>query len=682
MSLDCIPRSPGRSFRVRGVARRRCASFLVTAALVPWSGSAVGTTAAAAAAPAPAIGTARDAWVSLLAPERRASWIPKFAGSPPGEDPMGTFRFSDGTLRVEYDGVSPFDGRFGHLFFELPGVRYDLVIEYRFLDAQAPGAPGWAWRNSGVMLYCQPPDTMAQDQPFPVSVEVQFLGGDGRGPRATGNLCTPGTHVDIHGERATAHVIPSTAPTFDGDTWVTMHIEVRGTDGIRVLIDGTVVNACAGAVLDSGDASARRLMDAGSAPGPWTSPWIALQAESHAIEFRRVDVRPVAAPAPEQRDGGAAGDTDRTAVSTTPDAATDLVFTFEAADGTPLEAKLTLPAGRRGPAPVVFYLHGAGPRSYDNPYRYMDADGERRIARYLDFHAAHLAQRGIAFCRMSKRGCTALPEAPWMRLDRAVFSTATLSVLLEDYATGLRMLRTRPEIDPTRIVLLSSSEGTRLAPRLAAMLPDGIAGIAMVGYAADNARDTIVWQSSEGPWRNVQHLVPAARDGTLTRAEFDAAVLDRPALASTLPFDALDADRDGALTAEDLRAINRPRLDAILSAVERGDDDFLWRHLMNLTAAHLREWWQDEPNHAALRRLAPDLPLAIFHGALDGTCRVEGVEEAEAAFRQAGRTNLAVFIDPDGDHDLDWSHETASAGGPAMYVTVFEVIRGWLNERR
>ncbi len=48
------------------------------------------------------------------------------------------------------------------------------------MGEQCPGGPGWAIRNSGVMLHCQSPESMRKDQDFPVSVEVQFLGGDGR----------------------------------------------------------------------------------------------------------------------------------------------------------------------------------------------------------------------------------------------------------------------------------------------------------------------------------------------------------------------------------------------------------------------------------------------------------------------------------------------------------------------
>lgn len=350
----------------------------------------------------------------------------------------------------------------------------------------------------------------------------------------------------------------------------------------------------------------------------------------------------------------------------------DIIINFVAADDFPLEAKLTLPADRDGPVPVVFYLHGAGARSYDNPYRYTDADGAPHIGFYFDALSREFARRGIAFFRMSKRGCVALPEAPWMRFDQAVFKTATPSVLLSDYQAGLAALRERPEINATRIIFFGSSEGTRLAPQLALSSPDGVIGLVLQSYAADNAHDTIVWQNTVGPWRNIQHLIPAARDGTLTRAEFDDAVTATPSLAQSLPFDTFDADRNGEITADEMATIVRPRLDAILSAVEQEDDALLARLLGNLSAAYLREWWNAEPTSALLLKL--NLPIAIFHGKLDGTCRVEGVQETQKALLDAGRGDVLVKLYPTSNHDLDWSHDAAMTGGPQAYKDTYDHI--------
>ncbi len=356
---------------------------------------------------------------------------------------------------------------------------------------------------------------------------------------------------------------------------------------------------------------------------------------------------------------------------------TDQVITFKAADGADLEAKLSLPADREGRVPVVLYLHGAGPRTYDNPFGYRDESGQVQVGCYLDFFAEQLAQRGVALFRMSKRGCKAVGPPRWMQIERDVFSKATMPVLLDDYAAALRQLRERDEIDASRIVLIGSSEGTRLAPLLAQREPHGVVGVLMLGYAADNARDTVIWQSSVGPWRNVQNLIPAARDGTLSREEYDEAVAVSESLAGVLPFAPLDADQNGQLTAEDLERINRPRLEMLLKAVEDRNDDVLWTQLMNLSSGYLLEWWDAEPNWKNLQPL--DIPLHIFHGMLDGTCRVEGVHEAEQALRDAGRSNLSVHIYEGENHDLGWSWQSAREGGPAAFRDAFDVVTALVN---
>ncbi|MCC6907218.1 MAG: hypothetical protein IT430_04690 [Phycisphaerales bacterium] len=350
---------------------------------------------------------------------------------------------------------------------------------------------------------------------------------------------------------------------------------------------------------------------------------------------------------------------------------TDEVIAFKAADGADLEAKLSLPK-RDGRAPVVFYLHGAGPRTYDNPFGYRDEAGQVQVGRYLDFFAEQLAQRGVAFFRMSKRGCKAVGPPQWMQIEREVFSKATMSVLLDDYAAALRLLAQRDDIDASRIVLMGSSEGTRLGPLLARREPQGVVGVVMLGYAADNARDTVVWQSSIGPWRNVQNLIAAARDGELSRAEYDEAIAANASLARILPFDPLDADQSGQLTAEDLELINRPRLQILLKAVEDRNDDVLWTQLMNLSSAYLLEWWDADPNWKNLQPL--DVPLHIFHGTLDGTCRVEGVHEAEQALRDADRENLTLHIYEGENHDLGWSWRNAREGGPAAFRDAFDLV--------
>jgi serine/threonine protein kinase/pimeloyl-ACP methyl ester carboxylesterase len=352
----------------------------------------------------------------------------------------------------------------------------------------------------------------------------------------------------------------------------------------------------------------------------------------------------------------------------------DLFIRFSATDGTPLEGKLSLPAGAKGQVPVVFYLHGSGPRTVDNPIQ--DAGG-RVVYRYLDFFSHELARRGVAFFRISKRGCTSDPSGR-PTTDRSVFSKATPSVLLDDYAKALEVLRQRSEIDANRIVVFGSSEGTRLAPKLTTRSPKGIVGLVLKSYVSVNLRETIVWQLTVGPWRNIQKLIPAAADGKLTRADYDAAVKNNPWLAKVLNFGSLDTDGDGIVTPEELSRGNLRPLEDILKAVdERNDADL--RQALNLSSAYLLEDWNGPPTHVTLLKL--DIPIAIFHGELDGTVSIEGVREAEAAFRAAGKTNLVVRTYPYHDHDLNWTIPAASRGGPTPFREAFDFVARLVGSR-
>lgn len=234
-----------------------------------------------------------DGWIQLFNGKDLTGWTPKIRGHELGVNYADTFRVEDGVIKVAYDKYEgPFRGRYGHLFYEEPYSNYLLRIEYRFVGEQAKGGPGWATRNSGVMIHGQDPKEMTKDQEFPVSIEVQFLGGDGKNPRNTGNLCTPGTNVVMDGKLHTPHCTNSSSDTFHGDQWVTAEIEVHGGKTIRHKINGKTVLKYSEPQLDPADANAKKLLDAGAAK-IITGGTISLQSESHPVEFRKVELKPL-----------------------------------------------------------------------------------------------------------------------------------------------------------------------------------------------------------------------------------------------------------------------------------------------------------------------------------------------------------------------------------------------------
>lgn len=244
--------------------------------------------ALAAATPA----QAEEGWVELFNGKDLQGWTPKIRGYPLGENYGNTFRVEDGYLTVGYEAYDEYNERFGHLFYEKPFSNYRLRVEYRFIGDQATGGPGWARRNSGVMLHGESPETMSVHQDFPASIEVQLLGADPGETRTTANLCTPGTNVVMDGELFLPHCTPSSSKSYEGEQWVTVEIEVRGGELIRHIIDGETVLEYTQPQLDDRDAHARELIEKNGGK-ILTGGTISLQSESHPVQFRRVALLPL-----------------------------------------------------------------------------------------------------------------------------------------------------------------------------------------------------------------------------------------------------------------------------------------------------------------------------------------------------------------------------------------------------
>jgi hypothetical protein len=233
----------------------------------------------------------KEEWIPLFNGKDLQNWIVKIRGHEPGVNFGDTFKVENGVMKVGYAAYgAAFDNRFGHIFYKDPFSFYRLRVEYRFVGEQAPSAPTWALRNSGIMFHSQDPKTMLAGQDFPISIEVQFLGGMSNGtPRTTGNMCSPGTNIVYGGRLTTTHCINSTSDTFDGDQWVTAEIVVHGGGKVAHLINGKTVIEYSEPQVGGGSVSGHN--PAVKQDGKiLTEGFISLQSESHPVEFRKVEL--------------------------------------------------------------------------------------------------------------------------------------------------------------------------------------------------------------------------------------------------------------------------------------------------------------------------------------------------------------------------------------------------------
>ncbi len=232
---------------------------------------------------------AQKGWIKLFNGKDLKDWNIKIAKHDYNENYGNTFYVEDSMLKVKYDAYTTFDQQYGHIYYKKPFSHYLIRVEYRFVGEQAKGGEDWAIRNSGVMLHCQDPKTILKNQDFPISVEGQLLGGNGKDERPTGNVCTPGTTIEIKSKLVKSHCTNSTSKTFHGNQWVRAEFLVLGDSLIKHIINGDTVLSYTHPKIGGGNVTnydPQQKID-GTA---LKKGYISLQSESHPIEFRLVEL--------------------------------------------------------------------------------------------------------------------------------------------------------------------------------------------------------------------------------------------------------------------------------------------------------------------------------------------------------------------------------------------------------
>ncbi|RIW12539.1 DUF1080 domain-containing protein [Algoriphagus lacus] len=237
------------------------------------------------------IDAGKSEWKVLFNGKDLTGWTPKIHHHEVGDNYANTFRVKDGAIVVDYEDYGDFDNRFGHLFYEKPFSSFHLKWEYRFTDQFLETAPGYTFRNSGIMFHSQAPETILKEQDWPISVEYQMYAEEKEGvARPTGNMCSPGTDVVFEGKIDPRHCINSSSPTFKWDEWVKAELIVYGDSIVHHLVNGDTVLTYSKPQIGGGVAN--RFNPAIKVDGtPLKSGYIGLQSEGQGVMFREIRIR-------------------------------------------------------------------------------------------------------------------------------------------------------------------------------------------------------------------------------------------------------------------------------------------------------------------------------------------------------------------------------------------------------
>ncbi|MHB1329599.1 MAG: alpha/beta hydrolase family protein [Gemmatimonadales bacterium] len=281
--------------------------------------------------------------------------------------------------------------------------------------------------------------------------------------------------------------------------------------------------------------------------------------------------------------------------------------------GHTLAGTLTLPKGAsaRARVPAVITITGSGSQDRDEAIPMFK--GYRLFREIADT----LGRRGIAVLRMDDRGHGGSGG------NAAVSTSADFA---KDIQAGLAYLRTRPEIDASKLALVGHSEGGLIAPKVAAVEPDlaGIVLLAGTGYAG---RPILTFQVSNSI-KNDTSLTPARRDSALAGV---STMID--SLAATSPWMRYFLEYDPSTTARKVKT-----------------------------------------------------PVLILNGATDLQVTVDHVPLLEKAFKEAGNQDVTAKILPNLNHLFVYDPD----GFPGRYVQLpsfavdketLGLVADWLSKR-
>lgn len=341
-------------------------------------------------------------------------------------------------------------------------------------------------------------------------------------------------------------------------------------------------------------------------------------------------------------------------------------------DGERVTGKLDLPSGIKSISELVIFVQSSGPHTYLDKRR-----SGAGTFNYFDLFVEEFNKRGIGFFVYSRRGVTLGSQPPYYdSINSDKYKKYLPETEAADVASVVNQLKRDKRFKKTKIVLLGWSEGTIIAAMAADQKKAKIDALMLAGYCNDTMIEILKWQHSGDPTiKVIGPYFDADQNSIITKAEYESR---EPLPASyrknafkEAEFQLLDLNGDSLLTALDFRERAQPKLKAILEAIDKRDDDRIWKNYFRVTSAWMQAHEKLEPNRTRMLRL--DLPIFILQGADDPNTSVEGVYQIEKSFREAGKKNLTTFIFKNHGHDLnylDWVSKKSVSEG---LQKVFEV---------
>lgn len=364
----------------------------------------------------------------------------------------------------------------------------------------------------------------------------------------------------------------------------------------------------------------------------------------------------------------------------------DLTIELDRQQQLQTRAQLTLPAVGDGPFPAVLLIHGSGEGDMDG-YVPPELSGTETGSRIFLQIAEYLSERGFVVLRYDKRG---IGENATI-LDANIFGNATVQNFQRDSEVALDVLMQQPEVDRGNITLLGISEGTTIAPRIAAEHPDDVKNIVLMSAASQRLYDIMYANVVNRTIQFAQELWDDNHDGLLSLQE----VLAHPGQYLTVPASSpvAPASTTDNVTATDnntstvIQPITQqqwyPGLDANNDNLVEIDRELIPFALALFEQTAAGPWLQSHkeipPNLVAIENLRPTTRILILQGEEDNQTYLEQALLLEQKLTQMKYPDHTLITYPGLGHTFHPAQGLDQPLGPIQDYVLAD-LHDWLKD--
>ncbi len=327
-----------------------------------------------------------------------------------------------------------------------------------------------------------------------------------------------------------------------------------------------------------------------------------------------------------------------------------VLLNLKSFDGYSLNIKLSTP-DKDFVEKIIIFVHGTGTNTYDNHRKIGELEFN-----YFDLFAEKFCENNIAFCRWNTRGCSISENPPmYVDIDEGKYKTYLPSTSIADIEFVVNYFKNQEQFKNTKVILFGFSEGSTIAPLVAANGKVNIAGLLLAGYANENLRTTLEWQLTGGSSMvNMCKWFDYDNKGYITKADYkEDRYKVRKAYLKNAWFWQYDLNHDGIIDGKDFEIRLRKYKGKLFRAIDSDDDKWLKNNYpARITSAWCKEHFKLLPTKEILPQL--NMPIHIFHGKDDSNIPVQDVFDICNKFKELKKSNLQIHIFEKHDHDLNY----------------------------